>query len=54
MTWKDYSHFVVLWCCFALVFLTLALFRLFLLVRLVKNMGSANPSSRASSRPDRL
>lgn len=54
MTWKDYSHFVVLWCCFALVFLTLPLwlplFWLFILVRLVKTMGSADPSSRASSR----
>jgi hypothetical protein len=40
MTWKDYSHFIVLWCCFALVFLTLPLwlplFWLFTLVRLVK------------------
>ena len=54
MTWKDYSHFVLLWCCFALVFLTLPLwlplFWLFMLVRLVKTRVSANPSSRATSR----
>ena len=50
MTWKDYSHFVVLWCCFALVFLTLPLFWLFMLVRLVKTRVSANSSSRATSR----
>ena len=50
MTWKDYSHFVLLWCCFALVFLTLPLwlplFWLFMLVRLVKTRVSANSSSR--------
>lgn len=54
MTWKDYSHFVLLWCCFALVFLTLPLwlplFWLFMLVRLVKTRVSANSSSRATSR----
>ena len=57
MTWKDTAT-LSLWCCFALVFLTLPLWLplvwLVILVRLVKTMGSANPSSRASSRSDRL
>ena len=53
MAWK-YSHLFVYWCVFFTLPLWLPLVWLVILVELVKTIGSANPSSRASSRSDRL